>query len=124
MVVLITSTRCAGALIVSGCLLKLFWLITNVLFGIFAGVINSYYICSYEKDRKAKNGNTLHWPMCWRSLQGVFYTNKNVTICSQHKQLCKIKKSCIIYVVAAVALQERVFALDTIYDTKYNIDKE
>ena len=45
---------CAGALIVSGCLLKLFWLITNVLFGIFAGVINSYYICSYEKDRKAK----------------------------------------------------------------------
>ena len=65
-------SRYARALIVSGCLLKLFWLITNVLFGIFAGVINSYYICSYEKDRKAKNGNTLHWPMCWRSLQGVF----------------------------------------------------
>ena len=53
-----------------------------------------------------------------------FCANKNVIICSQYKQLCKIKKSCIIYVVAAVALQERVFALDTIYDTKYNIDKE
>ena len=54
----------------------------------------------------------------------VYDANNNVTICSQHKQLCKIKKSCIIYVVAAVALQERVFVLDTIYDTKYNIDKE
>ena len=53
-----------------------------------------------------------------------FCANENVTSCSQCKQLCKIKKSCIIYVVAAVALQERVFALDTIYDTKYNIDKE
>ena len=50
--------------------------------------------------------------------------NENVTICSQYKQLYKIKKSCIIYVVAAVALQERVFVLDAIYDTKYNIDKE
>ena len=105
-------------------LVKLFWLITNVLFGIFTGVINSYYICSYIKDRKAKNGNTLHWPMSWWSLRDVFYTNKNVTFCSQYKQLYKIKKSCIIYVVAAVALQERVFVLDTIYDTKYNIDKE
>ena len=63
---------CAGALSFLAFLVKLFWLITNILFGIFAGVINSYYICSYIKDRKAKNGNTLHWPMCWRSLQGVF----------------------------------------------------
>ena len=31
--------------------------------------------------------------------------NKNVTICSQYKHLYKIKKSCIIYIVAAVALQ-------------------
>ena len=34
-----------------------------------------------------------------------FCANENVTSCSQYKQLCKIKKSCIIYVVAAVALQ-------------------
>ena len=72
--------------------------------------------------------------------------NKNVTICSQYKQLCKIEKRCIIYVVAAVALQAQfcaceellpnrvdwwhlsslagAFYLDTIYDTKYNIVKE
>ena len=31
--------------------------------------------------------------------------NKNVTICSQYKQLYRIKKGCIIYIVAAVALQ-------------------
>ena len=96
---------CAGALIFFAFLVKLFCLITNILFGILTGVIKLYYICSYIKDRKARNGNTLHWPMSWWSLRGVFYTNKNVTICSQHKQLCKIKKSRIIYVVAAVALQ-------------------
>ena len=28
------------------------------------------------------------------------------------------------YVVAAVALQAQALVLDTIYDTKYNIDKE
>ena len=39
-------------------------------------------------------------------------TNKNVTICSQYKQLCKIEKSCIIYVVAAVALQARIGACE------------
>ena len=55
---------------------------------------------------------------------GYFCANENVTICSHHKQLCKIKKSCIIYVVAAVALQAQALVLDTIYDTKYNIDKE
>ena len=48
----------------------------------------------------------------------------NVIICSQYKQLCKIEKSCIMYVVAAVALQVQALVLDTIYDTKYNIDKE
>ena len=105
-------------------LVKLFCLITNILFGILTGVIKLYYICSYIKDRKARNGNNLHWPMSWWSLRGVFCFFLNVTIGSWHKQLCKIKKSCIIYVVAAVALQERVFVLDTIYDTKYNIDKE
>ena len=31
--------------------------------------------------------------------------NKNVIICLQYKQLYRIEKSCIIYVVAAVALQ-------------------
>ena len=101
----ITSTRCAGALIFFAFLVKLFCLITNILFGILTGVIKLYYICSYTKDRKARNGNTLHWPMSWWSLRGVFYTNKNVTICSLYKQLYQIKKSCIIYVVAAVALQ-------------------
>ena len=35
----------------------------------------------------------------------AWLANKNVTICSQYKQLCKIEKSCIIYIVAAVALQ-------------------
>ena len=105
-------------------LVKLFCLITNILFGILTGVIKLYYICSYIKDRKARNGNTLHWPMSWWSLRGVFYTNKNVTICSLYKQLYQIKKSCIIYVVAAVALQAQALVLDTIYDTKYNIDKE
>ena len=55
---------------------------------------------------------------------GYFCANENVTSCSQYKQLCKIKKSCIIYVVAAVALQAQALVLDTIYDTKYNIDKE
>ena len=72
MIVVITSLAASGRLFFLAFLVKLFCLITNILFGIFAGVINSYYICSYEKDRKAKNGNTLHWPMCWRSLQGVF----------------------------------------------------
>ena len=76
---------------------NLFLLTTNVLFGIFTGVINYYYICSYIKDRKARNGNTLHWPMSWWSLRGVFYTNKNVTICSLYKLLYLIEKSCIIY---------------------------
>ena len=38
--------------------------------------------------------------------------NENVTICSQYKQLCKIKKSCIIYIVAAVALQARFGACE------------
>ena len=38
--------------------------------------------------------------------------NKNVTICSLHKQLYKIKKSCIIYVVAAVALQAQFGACE------------
>ena len=38
--------------------------------------------------------------------------NKNITICSQYKQLCKIKKSCIIYVVAAVALQAQFSACE------------
>ena len=47
-------SRYARALVFLVFLVKLFCLITNVLFGIFAGVINSYYICSYEKDRKAK----------------------------------------------------------------------
>ena len=41
-----------------------------------------------------------------------FCANKNVTICSQHKQLCKIKKSCIIYIVAAVALQAQFGACE------------
>ena len=50
--------------------------------------------------------------------------NENVTICSQYKQLCKIKKSCIIYVVAAVALQAQALVVGTVYETKYNIDKE
>ena len=31
-------------------------LLTNILFGIFTGVIKFYYICSYKKDRKAKKG--------------------------------------------------------------------
>ena len=50
--------------------------------------------------------------MCWRSLQGVFYANKNVTICSQYKQLYNIEKGCIIYTVAAVALQARIGACE------------
>ena len=56
---------------------------------------------------------------------GVFFcANKNVIICSQYQQLCKIEKSCLMYVLAAVALQAQALVLDTIYDTKYNIDKE
>ena len=43
---------------------------------------------------------------------GCFCANKNVTICSRYKQLCKIKKSRIIYVVAAVALQAQVGACE------------
>ena len=35
----------------------------------------------------------------------MFHAQENVTTCSQSKQLYQIKKSCIIYVVAAVALQ-------------------
>ena len=35
----------------------------------------------------------------------AWLANKNVTICSQYKRLYRIEKSCIIYVVAAVALQ-------------------
>ena len=47
----ITSTRCVGALIFLAFLVKnLFLLTTNVLFGIFTGVINYYYICSCKKD--------------------------------------------------------------------------
>ena len=42
----------------------------------------------------------------------VWLANKNVTICLQHKQLCKIEKSCIIYVVAAVALQAQFGACE------------
>ena len=42
----------------------------------------------------------------------TWLANKNVTICSQYKQLCKIKKSCIIYVVAAVALQAQFGACE------------
>ena len=29
-------------------------------------------ICFPEIEAKAKNGNTLRWPMCWWSLRGVF----------------------------------------------------
>ena len=65
-------SRYAGALSFLAFLVKLFCLITNILFGILTGVIKLYYICSYIKDRKARNGNTLHWPMSWRSLQDVF----------------------------------------------------
>ena len=43
---------------------------------------------------------------------GYFCANENVTSCSQYKQLCKIKKSCIIYVVAAVALQAQFDACE------------
>ena len=35
----------------------------------------------------------------------AWLANKNVTICSQYKRLYRIEKSCVIYVVAAVALQ-------------------
>ena len=38
--------------------------------------------------------------------------NKNVTICSQYKQLYKMEKGCIIYVVAAVALQAQFGACE------------
>ena len=43
---------------------------------------------------------------------GCFCANKNVAICSQYKQLCRIKKSCILYVVAAVALQAQFGACE------------
>ena len=47
----ITSTRCAGALVFSGVFGKNLILLTaNILFGIFTGVINFYYIYSYVKD--------------------------------------------------------------------------
>ena len=42
----------------------------------------------------------------------VWLANKNVTICSHYKQLCKIKKSCIIYIVAAVASQAQFGACE------------
>ena len=43
---------------------------------------------------------------------GCFCANKNVAICSKNKHLYKIKKSCIIYVVAAVALQAQFGACE------------
>ena len=43
---------------------------------------------------------------------GCFCVNKNVAICSQNKQLCKIEKSCIICIVAAVALQAQICACE------------
>ena len=39
-----------GAYFFFAFLVKLFCLITNILFGIFTGVIKFYYICSYKKD--------------------------------------------------------------------------
>ena len=42
----------------------------------------------------------------------VYVANENVTICSLYKQLYQIKKSCIIYVVAAVALQAQFGACE------------
>ena len=42
----------------------------------------------------------------------AWLANKNVTICSLYKQLCKIKKGCIIYIVAAVALQAQFGACE------------
>ena len=49
---------------------------------------------------------------------GCFCANKNVTICSRYKQLYKIKKSCIIYVVAAVALQARFGACEELLPSR------
>ena len=48
----------------------------------------------------------------------AWLANKNVTICSQYKQLCKIKKSCIIYVVAAVAFQARIGAYEELLPSR------
>ena len=42
----------------------------------------------------------------------AWLANKNVTICSQYKHLYKIEKGCIIYIVAAVALQARFGACE------------
>ena len=44
------AARYAGALIFLAFLVKLFCSIKNILFGIFTGVINSYYICGCGKD--------------------------------------------------------------------------
>ena len=41
----------------------------------------------------------------------AWLANKNVTICSQYKHLYKIEKGCIIYIVAAVALQAQVLCV-------------
>ena len=42
----------------------------------------------------------------------AWLATKNVTICSQYKHLYKIAKGCIIYVVAAVALQAQFGACE------------
>ena len=42
----------------------------------------------------------------------AWLANKNVTICSQYKQLYNIEKGCIIYIVAAVALQAQFGACE------------
>ena len=47
-----------------------------------------------------------------------FCANRNVAICLRYKQLCKIKKSCIIYVVAAVALQARFGACEELLPSR------
>ena len=49
---------------------------------------------------------------------GCFCANKNVVICSQYKQLCKIEKSCIICIVAAVALQARFGACEELLPSR------
>ena len=42
----------------------------------------------------------------------------------EQEKICAKLLTVPIYVVAAVALQAQALVLDTIYDTKYNIDKE
>ena len=42
----------------------------------------------------------------------AWLANKNVTICSQYKHLYKIETGCIIYIVAAVALQAQFGACE------------